>query len=154
MYEFLSGCQDNAMQTPSVLKIWKLTSNKIRYNIILAMITDIWGWFFIIFSQKSSVFISVSKKNICTNVSSMEVDQKVRMMLCLLATAEPVLKLNWTLQHVVIVKELSKDKESSTQKYERITMKLWKVDILSYKHIPFSQALKKVTHLPDCGKRV
>ena len=58
------------------------------------MITDIWGWFFIIFSQKSSVSISVSKKNIFINVSSMQVDQKVHMMLCLLATAEPVLKLN------------------------------------------------------------
>ena len=58
------------------------------------MITDIWGWFFIIFSQKSSVSISVSKKNIFINVSSMQVDKKVCMKFCLLATAEPVLKLN------------------------------------------------------------
>ena len=75
-------------------------------------------------------------------------------MLCLQTTAANVLRLNRTLQHVVIVKELSTDKELSTQKYENITLKLGNVDILSYEHIPYSQALKKVTHLPDCDNRV
>ena len=52
------------------------------------------------------------------------------------------------------MKQLSIDKELSTRKYENITLKLGNVDILSYEHIPYSQALKKVTHLPDCDKRV